>query len=84
MNFDNRCSKGTCLGNNFNIFLWERKKKTIDFFFQLFILNNATGITNFTALILYLFRWKILYKDSFRYFSVFGSIRKNELKENYL
>ena len=39
MNFDNRCSKGTCLGNNFNIFLWERKKKTIDFFFSAFYIE---------------------------------------------
>ena len=83
MNFDNGCSKGTCLGNNFNIFLWERKKKTINFL-QLFILNNAISITNFIALILCLFRWKALYKDSFLCFLVFGSIRKNELKENYL
>ena len=32
---------------------------------------------------LYLFRWKNLCKDSFAYFPAFGSIRKNELKENH-
>ena len=61
-----------------------KEKKTIDFFLQLFILNNAISITNFIALIFCLFRWKALYKDSFLCFLVFGSIRKNKLKENYL
>ena len=36
------------------------------------------------SLTLHLFRWKILCKDIFPYFPVFGSIRKNESKENYL
>ena len=36
------------------------------------------------ALALCLFRWKILYKDSFPCFSVFDSIKKYESIENYL
>ena len=31
-----------------------------------------------------LFRWKILCEDNFLCFLIFGSIRKNELKEKYL
>ena len=33
---------------------------------------------------LYMFRWKILCKGCIPYFSVFGSIRINKLKENYI
>jgi len=36
------------------------------------------------VLTLRLFRWKILCKDSFPCFLMFGSIRKNESMENYL
>ena len=45
--------------------------------------NERVSVGNHNFM-LYLFWWKTLCKNIFPYFLVCGSIRKNELKENYL
>ena len=55
----------------------------------IYILNLYTMKGNKSAIIIFtltfcLFQWKTLCKDNFPCFPLFGSIKKDESKENYL